>query len=106
MKVYKIKGVKVRVYHGLNDCTTEELERYVEYAKHNFKGSILALNLSSDDGKSVDGSVETFIPFERIRRITGYLTGDLSSWNDSKRAEERDRVKHDLDGVDDINPCH
>lgn len=30
----------------------------------------------------------------RMRRITGYLTGDLSSWNSAKRAEENDRVKH------------
>ena len=30
----------------------------------------------------------------RMRRITGYLTGNLSSWNSAKRAEERDRVKH------------
>jgi len=30
----------------------------------------------------------------RMRRITGYLTGDLSSWNSAKRAEEQDRVKH------------
>lgn len=30
----------------------------------------------------------------RMRRITGYLTGDLSSWNSAKRAEERDRTKH------------
>lgn len=34
-------------------------------------------------------------PFERIRRITGYLVGTLDKWNDSKRAELRDRVKHD-----------
>ena len=34
------------------------------------------------------------VRFERIRRITGYLTGDLSSWNSAKRAEEKDRVKH------------
>lgn len=32
--------------------------------------------------------------FERIRRITGYLVGTLDKWNDGKRAEERDRVKH------------
>ena len=32
----------------------------------------------------------------RMRRITGYLTGDLSSWNSAKRAEERDRVKHGI----------
>ncbi len=30
----------------------------------------------------------------RMRRITGYLTGDLASWNSAKRAEEQDRVKH------------
>ena len=30
----------------------------------------------------------------RMRRITGYLTGDLSTWNSAKRAEEHDRVKH------------
>lgn len=32
--------------------------------------------------------------FERIRRITGYLVGTMERWNDAKRAEERDRVKH------------
>ena len=32
--------------------------------------------------------------FERIRRITGYLVGTLDSFNDAKRAEEHDRVKH------------
>lgn len=39
---------------------------------------------------------ENGIYFERIRRITGYLVGDLSRWNDGKRAEERDRVKHSI----------
>jgi anaerobic ribonucleoside-triphosphate reductase len=32
--------------------------------------------------------------FERIRRITGYLVGTMDRWNDAKRAEENDRVKH------------
>ena len=36
------------------------------------------------------------IGFERIRRITGYLVGTLDSFNNAKRAEERDRVKHSL----------
>ena len=34
--------------------------------------------------------------FERIRRITGYLVGTTDRWNDAKRAEEHDRVKHSL----------
>lgn len=32
--------------------------------------------------------------FERLRRITGYLVGSLERWNDGKKAEEHDRVKH------------
>ena len=34
--------------------------------------------------------------FERIRRIPGYLVGTLESFNDAKRAEEHDRVKHQV----------
>ena len=34
------------------------------------------------------------VKFERIRRITGYLVGTLDHFNDGKRAEEHDRVKH------------
>lgn len=34
------------------------------------------------------------VRFERIRRITGYLVGTVDRFNDGKRAEERDRVKH------------
>jgi len=34
------------------------------------------------------------VKFERIRRITGYLSGDVSRFNNGKRAEESDRVKH------------
>ncbi len=34
------------------------------------------------------------VGFERIRRITGYLTGSLEKWNNAKRKEEKDRVKH------------
>ena len=36
------------------------------------------------------------VGFERIRRITGYLVGTMDKWNDAKRAEERDRVKHSM----------
>lgn len=37
------------------------------------------------------------VGFERIRRITGYLVGTLDRFNNAKRAEEHDRVKHSLD---------
>ena len=42
-------------------------------------------------GRSEDGHA-----FERIRRITGYLVGTLDRFNNGKRAEERDRVKHHI----------
>ena len=34
------------------------------------------------------------VSFERIRRITGYLVGTVDRFNNGKKAEERDRVKH------------
>lgn len=39
---------------------------------------------------------ENKAPFERIRRITGYLVGSLDRFNDAKLAEVNDRVKHSL----------
>lgn len=36
------------------------------------------------------------VGFERTRRITGYLVGSVNRFNNAKRAEERDRVKHSL----------
>lgn len=36
------------------------------------------------------------VKFERIRRITGYLVGSMDKWNDAKKNEEKDRVKHCL----------
>ena len=39
---------------------------------------------------------ENGVGFERIRRITGYLVGTVDRFNNAKRAEERDRVKHSV----------
>ena len=36
------------------------------------------------------------VRFERTRRITGYLVGTLDRFNNAKRAEEHDRVKHGM----------
>lgn len=40
------------------------------------------------------------VMFQRIRRITGYLVGTLDKWNNAKKAEEKDRVKHGMGGKD------
>lgn len=39
-------------------------------------------------------SVGEGVKFERIRRVTGYLSGDVCHFNNAKQAEEKDRVKH------------
>ena len=41
-------------------------------------------------------SVGKGVPFQRIRRITGYLVGDTSRYNNAKQCEEKDRVKHGM----------
>ena len=43
-----------------------------------------------------NGTVGADVKFDRIRRITGYLVGTTDRFNNAKRAEERDRVKHTL----------
>lgn len=43
------------------------------------------------------------VKFERIRRVTGYLSGDVRRFNNGKRAEEKDRVKHT--GVKEVINC-
>ena len=51
--------------------------------------SNMNINQRAGQGKGVG--------FERIRRITGYLVGTLDRFNDAKRAEVNDRVKHSID---------
>lgn len=50
-----------------------------------------APNIVERDGQIFIGEGK---PFERIRRITGYLVGTLKRFNNAKAQEERDRVKH------------
>lgn len=54
------------------------------------------MNEQKKETKTIGEGVE----FERIRRITGYLVGTVDRFNDAKRAEESDRVKHGLDTSD------
>ena len=49
------------------------------------------------DGDYVDVKYDyDSVPFERIRRITGYLVGTIDRFNNAKRAEVEDRVKHSV----------
>lgn len=50
----------------------------------------------SKEVELTDRQLGAGVSFDRIRRITGYLVGTLDRFNDGKRAEEHDRVKHGL----------
>lgn len=75
----------------------KELEAYVDRAHKKFgKGSVKRMTLTGD-GEFVNIDYEFYNrPFERLRRITGYLVGTMDRWNNGKRAEEHDRVKHSV----------
>lgn len=92
MRQTKIDGITVNAPEDINP---DELLAYVK----KYKGEYLTLTgLDIEiDGDYANITVHSANrPFERIRRVTGYLVGTMSRWNDAKRAEERDRVKHSL----------
>lgn len=75
-------------------CPQEELEAYAARSIELFgrEADDIDVKLCGDDvelGYHYDQG-----RFHRIRRITGYLVGTLDRFNNAKRAEERDRVKH------------
>ncbi len=81
----------------VNGGTIAEKEKnaYIEYVRSKAPDRELVYLEINLDGEFVDLKYKfAEIPFERIRRVTGYLTGTLDRWNDAKRAEEADRVKH------------
>lgn len=51
------------------------------------------------DGVREEKLVGEGVGFERIRRITGYLVGTTERFNNGKKAEEKDRVKHGTQGI-------
>ena len=74
----------------------EEVNAYIDRAEKLYHGTCYQLDISVD-GEDVELTYHTkAVPFERIRRITGYLVGGMGRWNDAKRAEEKDRVKHSV----------
>mgnify|MGYP000919271498 CR=1 FL=1 len=92
-----VNGTEVTI-KNLEGVSEQEILAYMDYIhQDNPSEEIDTLELSPAE----DGSVAleyTLRPqkFQRIRRITGYLVGTIDRWNNAKRAEEHDRVKHGL----------
>ena len=85
--------VDVKVVGG--ELTSAEKEAYVSRAREHYPDKIISGIDIVLDGEYADMTYHwKTVPFERIRRITGYLVGTLERFNDGKRAEEADRVKH------------
>lgn len=77
----------------------EEVEYYIRVVQSKLpkEKELSQLTLSEREDGDVDINFVAVLPkFERIRRITGYLVGTIDRWNDAKRAEEHDRVKHGI----------
>ena len=68
-----------------------EIEAYKAYAEEHHPGTH-TLDITVD-GEYVELGFH-ITPFDRIRRITGYLVGTVDRWNNAKREELKDRVKH------------
>lgn len=98
-KVCMVDNCKVTLYHFV-DMTEDEIRKYIFEVERRNGSYVKEITLSPSNeiegGVKVDYELENIVPFERIRRITGYLTGALTTWNNAKRAEEKDRVKHGI----------
>lgn len=91
-----VNGVEVKV-NGLNDVSEREILNYINYVKQNSNETLASITISDAGNGEVSLDYRTQpAQFERIRRITGYLVGTIDRFNNAKRAEEHDRVKHGL----------
>jgi hypothetical protein len=88
-----IDGIKVTV---TGDPYPGEIEGYVRRGQREHGMRLTAMEVALS-GQDVDIHYILRRPFERIRRITGYLTSTVDRWNLAKQAEEHDRVKHGME---------
>ena len=79
-----------------DEMAEEEAAQYVERGKKKYGAKLhgVEIKLSEDGQDALIHYDITPVRFQRLRRITGYLVGDLARFNNAKRAEEHDRVKH------------
>jgi hypothetical protein len=74
-----------------------EKQAYVHEAVQAYPGrEIERIDIALEgDYVTIDACIKTQ-PFDRIRRITGYLVGTTQRFNNAKQAEERERIKHQV----------
>ncbi len=92
-----VNGTDVTV-KGIDNISEQEILAYMDLIhQDNQHDELESLEISAESGDNVALDYTLRPPqFQRIRRITGYLVGTLDRFNNAKRAEEHDRVKHGL----------
>ena len=87
--------MKVTVNGGT--MSQAEIDEYVRRIRKKHPDRIINELTLTINGKYVDIKYNyDTVPFEMIRRITGYLVGTLDRFNDAKKAEESQRIKHEI----------
>ena len=84
---------------NISDIPEDEKNAYVKWVKEKYPNDIIdeiILTIGEDGFVGIETHKHS-APFVRIRRITGYLVGTLDRWNNGKKAEEHDRVKHGIE---------
>ena len=85
--------INVNVTGG--EMSQKEIDAYIMRAKEKYADKEIESIDIAVDGEFVDINYHfADVPFQRIRRITGYLVGTLDRFNNAKRSEVNDRVKH------------
>jgi hypothetical protein len=76
------------------ELNEEEKKAYISRGREKYGRALKKVEVKLDGDYADIHYYTSKMPFERIRRITGYLVGTLDRFNNAKRSEEKDRVKH------------
>nr|DAI45347.1 MAG TPA: anaerobic ribonucleoside triphosphate reductase [Caudoviricetes sp.] len=82
--------------HVHGDISEKEQHEYINHGLKKFGENLEGIDITVNDDEAILHYTIKDKPFERVRRITGYLVGTLDKWNNAKRAEESERVKHGI----------
>lgn len=84
------------IIHNPDNIPEEIVQAAIAMMEQEEGRRVVELSIRRTENPDEYGITPVFekVPFQRIRRITGYLVGDLGRFNDAKRAEVEDRVKH------------
>lgn len=84
--------------HNPDNIPEEIVQAAIQMMEQEEGRRVVELSIRRTENPDEYGITPVFerVPFQRIRRITGYLVGDLGRFNDAKRSEVMDRVKHGM----------